>query len=326
MKRFVKGLCLIAVVALVATSCKKKEDNAIVYRGGTETFETEMAPGLDRIYIDDTYRVLFEAGDFVTLFNISDSNPSESEAAVYKVVAEGYEADFEPNQPGVEISDEIKDAKYAFYPGIGNVDVDDLANENRATFKLDIVQNYREVGGKAVIGKNALYMAAKLDNPANNYYAFRNICGVLVMKFYSPSGKAVKSIKLTDKAVTLTGDVTLKVNKVDPAQMQTLFRNYDMNDPSYVAQLNEYKNEVGYAVDHSGKELTLSFEEFGNKTLGTTAADASTFYFVLRPLALMQGFDMEITFSDNTTKTISTTRDNKIKPNTLRMFPALSVD
>ena len=60
--------------------------------------------------------------------------------------------------------------------------------------------------------------------------------------------------------------------------------------------------------------------------LGTTRNDANQFYMVLRPLALNGGFDIDITFSDNTTKTISVNKDNTIKPNTFRVFPAMNVD
>lgn len=314
------------VVALLATSCNKKDETtAKTYRGGSydERFEQENANGFEeRAYIDNVYRMTFEEGDQVMLFNVDDETPANSEAALYVTTA-GYEPVFEPYQADNTISDEMMSAKYAYYPGI-HVQTEALENENRSVFKLLPQQEYREVNGAPVVAKEALYMAAKLDNPASDYFAFRNICGVLVMKFYSPAGKTIESIKITDNAVTLTGDVTLKVNEVDPAQMMELFRNYDPSNAEYVAALNEYKNQVGYAVDQSGNELTLVCND--GVQLGTTATEANTFYFVLRPLALMNGFDMVITFNDTTTKTISTVRNNMIKPNTLRVFPALNVD
>ena len=313
------------VVALLATSCTKKEDKAMVYRGYSydAQFEVEAAnyDAPTRAYIDDTYRMMFEANDQVMLFNIDNTTPANSECALYVVEADGYQPTFAPYEAGVEISDEMMDAKYAFYPGNNVVkDMAVLANENRSVFKLLPVQQYREIGGTPVIGKEALYMAAKIDNPTETNFAFRNICGVLVMKFYSPTAKTVTSIEVTDNNVNLTGDVTLKIDKVDPAEMMDLFRNYPGNESA----INDYKDEVGYSVETSGNTMTLDCGT--GVTLGTTAADANTFYFVLRPLALLNGFDMTITFDDATTKVISTTKDNKIKPNTLRVFPALNVD
>lgn len=329
MKRFVKGLCLMGVVALLATSCNKEKTNGKVYRAMMDptepTFVTENANTEfgERIYLDEMYRVYFEADDLIMVFNIDDEDATASEAALYKVTASGNECNLEPYQAGEEVG-EMMDAKYAFYPG-NNVMLNQLSNGNRGIFKLDPVQYYREEGGNPVIAKEALYMAAKQDNAENDVFAFRNICGILVMKFYSPAGKTVKSIAVTDPSMNLCGDVTMIVPEVDPVQMTTLFRNYDPEDPTYVAELAAYKQTVGYAVDASTNTLTLNCEE-NPVTLGTTIADANTFYFVLRPLALMNGYDMVITFSDNTTKTISSVRDNMIKPNTLRVFPALSVD
>jgi len=330
MKRFVKGFCLMGVAALLATSCTKNEEtDAKVYRAMIDpqetTFVTEAADAEfgERIYIDATYRVYFEADDLIMVFNIDEENATNSEAALYKVTASGNECDLEPYQAGEEVGD-MMSAKYAFYPG-NNVMLNELSNGNRGIFKLDPIQYYREEGGVPVIAKEALYMAAKQDNAENDVFAFRNICGVLVMNFYSPAGKTVKNITVTDNSMNLCGDVTMIVPEVDPVQMTTLFRNYDPTDPTYVAELAAYKQTLGYAVDANVNTLTLDCED-DNLTLGTTAAEANTFYFVLRPLALMNGFDMTITFSDNTTKTISSTRNNMIKPNTLRVFPALSVD
>lgn len=325
MKKLVKGFCLMGVVALLATSCTKKEDKAMVYRGYSydAQFETEAAnfDAPTRAYIDNTYRMMFEANDQVMLFNIDNTTAANSEMALYQVVADGYQPEFTPYQAGVEISDEMKDAKYAFYPGNNVVkDMAVLANENRCVFKLLPTQVYRELSGTPVIPQEALYMAAKIDNANETNFAFRNICGVLVMKFYSPTAKTITSIKVTDHALHLTGDVTLKVNEVDPALMMDLFRNYPGNESA----INDYKDQVGYSVDHYGYDMTLDCGT--GVTLGTTAADADTFYFVLRPLALSNGFDMEITFSDSTTKTLTVNKDNTIKPNTLRVFPALSVD
>ena len=318
MKKLLRGICLMGVVALLATSCNKKE-TGMVYRAYSydPTFEVEAGYFDEggRAYIDDTYRVKFEAGDQVMLYNVDSENPANSEFGMYEVEADSYQ----PNLVGTGISDEMKTAKYAYYPG-ENVIVDAtlLGNENRSTFKLLTTQDY--VPGRIAAG--ALSMAAKIDNEdeTGNNFAFRNICGVLVMKFYTTTGKTIESITVTDNTHNLTGDVTLKVDEVDPGRMMELFRNYGPGNQAAVA---EYMEQVGYEVANAGNVLTLDCGT--GATLGTTAAEATTFYFVLRPLALMNGFDMVINFTDGTTKTVTTTRDNKIKPNTLRVFPALKV-
>jgi len=320
MKKLLRGICLMGVVALLATSCNKNKTQSMVYHGYSydPTFEVEAGDieEAGRAYIDDTYRVKFEQGDQVMLYNVDSETPANSEFGMYEVEADSYQPTLVA--VGTGISDEMKTAKYAFYPG-ENVTVDAtlLGNENRSKFTLATTQEYME--GR--IAPGTLYMAAKIDNEdeTGNNFAFRNICGVLVMKFYTTSGKTIEKIELTDNNRNLTGDVTLKVDEVDPGRMMELFRNYPNNE----AAVADYMEQVGYAVENAGNVLTLNC---GNgAVLGTTSAEATTFYFVLRPLALMNGFDMVITFTDHTTKTISTTRDNKIKPNTLRVFPALKV-
>jgi hypothetical protein len=322
MKKLLRGACLMGVVALLATSCNKQKTESMVYRGYSfdTKFDVEYAEGV-RAYIDTDYKVKFEAGDQVMLFNIDDENAANSECALYVVDADSYQPTFAPYQADVTISDEMKSAKYAFYPGNNVIkDLNVLANENRATFKLLPTQNYRVVDGNAVIPQEALYMAAKIDRADETNFAFRQICGVLSMKFYSPSGKTVKSIAVTDNNMSLTGNVTLKVDQVDPALMMELFRNY----PSNEVAVAEYKDQVGYSVQGSGNTITLDCGT--GVALGTTATAANNFMFVLRPLAFVNGFDMTITFSDNSTKTLNVTSNNMIKPNTFRIWPALNVD
>ena len=327
MKKLLRGVCLMGVVALLATSCKKTNTNSMVYRGYSydSQFDTELANydgDGSRAYIDATAKVMFEADDQVILFNVENADGEGSECAMYKVQADSYQPVLEP--VGVEtVSDELMAlGKYAFYPG-DNV-TPQLSNENRATFPLVSTQEYREVSGAPVIDKNSLYMAAKIDNEleAVNVFAFRNICGVLKLQFFSPSGKTVKSIAVTDRDMYLSGDVTLKIHEVDPGYMMQLFRNYGAAGNEEL--IAEYMQQVGYSVAADSKTMTIDCGT--GVQLGTSRTNANTFYMVLRPLALRNGFDIEITFSDNTTKTIAVDRDNTIKPNTFRMFPAMNVD
>ena len=316
------------VVALLATSCNKQQNNSMVYRGYSYDgqFDTEMAnydePG--RAYIDATAKVEFEQGDKVMLFNIENANGEGSEYAMYQVAASSYQPELTPVDANVTVSDELFTlGKYAFYPG-DNVGTAQMSNENRAIFPIASTQEYREVAGTPVIAHNALYMAAKIDNEleAVNVFAFRNICGVLSLKFFSPTGKTVKSIAVTDHERYLSGDVTLKIHEVDPGYMMQLFRNYGVAGNEEL--IAEYMDQVGYSVAVDSQTMTLDCG--AGIQLGTTRNDANQFYMVLRPLALNGGFDIDITFSDNTTKTISVNKDNTIKPNTFRVFPPMNVD
>lgn len=338
MKRFVKGVCLMGAVALLATSCNKNKDtNSMVYHVSMDPTETYFAQeqgvwddGVsERIYIDGNYQVNFEAGDELMLFNL-DATPANSESAVYTVQAAGTGSGITlVNLDGTGISDEIKDAKYAFYPG-ANVTTD-LSNENRATFTLATTQEYAE--GR--IAPGTLYMAAKIDKAEegqlqNDQFAMRNICGILQLQFYdsdTENPKTVSSIELTNSGeMNITGDVNLKVPAVDPGAMTVLFTNIvaEPENEEYQDAIADFKGEAGYNVTNAGKTITMTNV---NKTLGNQA-NPTSFYFVLRPLALKDGFTVTINFTDNTSKTITSTKvnTNTIKPNTFRTFAPMKAN
>lgn len=341
MKRFVKGVCLMGAVALLATSCNKNKDtNSMVYHVSMDATETYFAQeqgvwddGVsERIYIDGSYQVNFEEGDQLMLFNL-DVTPANSESAVYTVQAGGTGSGITlENLDGTGISDEIKNAKYAFYPA-ANVTTD-LSNENRATFTLTTEQEYREVGGAPVIPAGALYMAAKINKAGenqlqNDQFAMRNICGILQLQFYSTEeNKTVSSIVLENLGeMNITGDVNLKVPAVDPGAMTMLFTNIvaDPENEGYQSAIADFKDEAGYNVTNAGNTITLTNV---NKTLSTNRNDPDSFYFVLRPLALKDGFKVTINFTDNTSKTITSTKvnTNTIKPSTFRTFAAMKAN
>jgi hypothetical protein len=345
MKRFVKGICLMGMVALLATSCNKNKETSMVYKctmDPTETHFDQEAGMWDneengRVYIDATYQVTFEADDEVMLFNIDEATPANSECAMYKVINAGTTGAGAGSIANLEavsetISEDIIDAKYAFYPG-ANVNTASLTTDNRSVFTLATEQTYRENDGTPIIPAGALYMAAKIDKAGegqiqNDNFAFRNICGILELKFYSPTGKTVTSIELINNDMNICGDVTLIVPEVEPATMTSLFKTFvaDPEDAANIAEMNDYKQQVGYYVENGTNTLTLNIPN--GKQLATEKANANSFYFVLRPLALMNGFDVTLNFSEGEPKTIHSTAYNKntIKPNTFRVFTALNAD
>ena len=330
MKKIVTSICMVALVALAFTSCKKNETSqAVAFNYATEQLVYDDG-SFEKVYLDDNYKVQFEPNDLVTVFNITDATGTTSNSTLYKVNSNNLLEPYlspsitNPTTPGYY---------YTFYPGNNVVDVTNLSNENRATFRLDATQTCRvDADGKPMIPYSALYMAAK-DETAHSFnqtfFNFKNICGVLSPRFYSPSGKKVKSIAVTDNAMHLVGDVTLKVHEVDPVEMSRLFTNYS-DDAAYLQELEAYKTLVGWSVANAGSTVVLNCvdSEHGLNCvqLGQTADDATRFFIVLRPLALLQGCHIVITFDDDDTAELITTNDNRIKPNHIKNFVAINVD
>lgn len=324
MKKIVKCVCMMAVVALAFTSCKKTETTQVLAFNNTTEQLVSDEGNFEKVYLDQNSKVHFENGDKVMIFNIHSETGAGSAGVKYVVSGNGDQL----TPDGILVD---TGTYYAFYPGDNvNLASSQLSNENRAVFTLQPTQVCRIIDGKPAIPENSLYMAAKDAihiNLSETSFDFKNICGVLSCKFYSPSGKVVKSIAVTDRKFHLTGDVTMKIHEVDPGEMTTLFRNYSDSD-AYLQQLLAYENRVGYSVANTGSTVTLDCSQVagGGVQLGQTKEEATRFFIVLRPLALLNGCDIVITFDDDDTYEIHSTRDNRISPNVIRNMTAVNVD
>jgi hypothetical protein len=312
---------MLAVLALAFTSCNK-EEKTVAFQATTQQLVVEDESEA-KVYIDNASHIIFEQNDLVTLYNVTNSLGSF--CGVYRATSTGNSVSFVPTSS--EISTITDGAFYAFYPGGEGHVAPNLSNGNRCTFTIDPIQNYRTINGGLAIPHNALYMAAKAvtTDLSSTSFSMRNICGILQLKLYSPSGKTIKKIRVTDKHFGITGDVQLIITEIDPEELTTLFNQYDENNPTYMATLNEYKNRIGYNVTNVTKAMTLDLGE--GVTLGTTKNAPTEFYIVLRPLALSQGAIIEVSEDGETWSTIAdSNKNNCIRPSVIKAFKAMNVD
>lgn len=321
MKKIARTLCMIAVVALAFTSCKKQNENvqSFVFNAETEQLVNDEG-NLEKVYLNGN-SVAFEQEDKVFLFEIDSASGQGSSRGRYKLQGSTLVSD------GGYVDNQTDGNYYAFYPG-ENVSAANFEDHNKATFTLDAIQNDRRSGGLNV-PKGALYMAAKDEvhkNLSESQYNFKNICGILSLQLYNPQGLKVTSIDVVDKHFNLVGDVTLKVHAVDPVRLTTLFNNY--SNPAYAEELASYlQGELGYSVANKSNKVTLDCtkENSAGVTLGKTKATATRFYIVMRPLALMQGCDIYVHFNGGTTCHIESFNDNMIRPNVIKNISATMV-
>lgn len=324
MKRVIRCFCMIALVALAFTSCKKQEQKSALTIKTQELVEENVDENR-AYYAPGNLKVMFEEGDVVMIFNIDNEVPTHSHCAQYAAVQEGNYVRFENCGTG-EVAEDILDAYYAFYPGgANNIHTEMAGGENKCQFYVAPTQEYR--ADRVPLG--AMYMAAKVDNvehlaqtetPETAFF-FRNICGVYDMMMFDPNGPTVvKEIKITDNSFDLSGWIELIIPEVDPVEMQSLFNNYDPNNTAYMQSLAQYLNRVGYNVTEKGNTLTLTMPEEGVQ-IGTTQATCTHFYMVLRPLALTHGYTIDITFADGSTKTIDMSdRNHQVAPNVIKHY------
>lgn len=324
MKRVIRCFCMIALVALAFTSCKKQEQKSNVMIVTQQLVDENVDE--NRAYYDPTsLKIMFEEGDVVMIFNIDNEVPTHSHCAQYEALQEGNYVTMQNCGTG-EVAEDILDAYYAFYPGgRDNIRTEMAGGENKSMFYVAPTQEYRPDR----VPLEAMYMAAKVDNVAHLHetenpetaFYFRNICGVYDMMLFDPNGPTVvKEIKITDNSFDLSGWVELIIPEVDPVEMQSLFNNYDPNNTAYMQSLAQYLNRVGYNVTEQGNTLTLTMPEEGVQ-IGTTQATCTHFYMVLRPLALTHGYTIDITFADGSTKTIDRSdRNHQVAPNVIKHY------
>lgn len=316
MKKIMRGVCLMGVVALLATSCNKNKETATIqtYNEQFEVVESVYDDG-EKVYFNpNDNKSYFESGDVLSLFKITASG---SYQGLYTPAETQVDHTTWTPIAGYELPDEEGDL-YAFCPGGGDYVTGDLDNENRAIFTLPAVQHYRE----NTCPVEGFYMASKLEEGQESFF-FKNICGLLCLRLYSPNNRQVSEIEVSDKdGKHLSGDVSLKIDKVNPVTLKALYQNYNPDNASYMQSLNDYIEESGYSVSNVGG-LKLVCDS--PVQIGTTASTATCFYMTLRPLAFRKGFDLKVTCADGYVFNMSTTRNQIIGPNVVRKMSALSI-
>lgn len=313
-----------AMVALAFASCKKNENKALTFVATTE--EVVVVNDEDRAYIDPQVAntPIFEQGEQVVLYNTyEDGNATpHSYYGVYTARATGPRVLFD-YQSGPLVDHPLKEdggAFFGFYPG-QRVNNAFLAQGNYGVFDIPNVQTYREINGNAVFSERSWAMAGKRTDISDIndefYFNFRNIMGALCLKpRTNGEQKTITSIVFEDKTFHLTGDVHLKIHKIDPDEMLYLFNNYNPSNTTYLQRLNDYKTATGYFVDGNqmGKTVTLDCGE-GVVIDGT---GNKPFYIVLRPLAWYAGCVITFNFADGSKAVIDNNLSRTMAPGMIR--------
>lgn len=332
MNKIAKMMCLVAIIALVGTSCKKKEEAATV----KITFEELSVEGEDgaKSYLVGN-RVEWDASDRFVVFNVEEGN-ADFESGEYRVQgAGGSTVTLAP--VGEPVSTENHGAFYAFYPygdetgGWQFADTPD-AGHVTATFLLPPVQNYRKVGEKAAIPQNSFAAAAKDTQTANLgdvHFNMRAICGILHLRYYTlAANKRVDHITVFDKKFCTAGLVQMYIDMINPTELTQWINNYNTSS-SYLASLVEYKEQIGYYIPEwpannplLSNTVTLNCitEATPNGVLlSTNVSKPTDFYLGMRPLAAYAGMKITMYFTDGTYAVpYDNNTNNKIKPNVMK--------
>lgn len=299
MKNTLKYICMMVLVALAVTSChktKEEQPRRSTFQATTGYVESEDLD-LNKVYISSDYKIYFEEGDVVMLFNLSKEHPSQSHCATYETVGEGDTVAFQNCNWGQVAEDPLDGGYFAYYSGnfisgdgIEHYVITELSEgENRCKFFLSPTQTYRE----DMVSRNALPLVASVDSVqlSDANFTFKSPCGILSLKPYEANPRSVTQIEIVDDSLNISGWVELIVDEFNYKEME---RAFNIGDSSWEA----WKTKVGYQLTgpNMGNSVTLNINS--PVQLGSSSASTSVFNIVLPPLALSFGGHIIFTFSD----------------------------
>ena len=314
MKKVIRCMGMVALLALAFTSCKKQEEQTS-FKATVADFFTEE--GEDRAYIDNLGKIHFEVGDRLMIFNISVDSAEMSHCATYKCIEDGNIVEFVNSGMGT-VGVALDGGYYAYYPstlvadgddGFGGFVSDRVITElefgqNKSKFYVAPEQTIRkDANGNTIISRKDFYLASHKSHDAAPNLAVANfvmtpVCGIWKLQPYDnrETPRTVTKIEI-ETPHALSGWVEVIVPEIDSAEMIGLFNRFAANPTAVAGELAAYKTRIGYNVTEAGYKLTVNMPE-GGIQLGKTRATTPTFPIVLRPLALTYGATITFTFTD----------------------------
>ena len=310
MKKVARILGLACMVGMIVfTSCKKKDEKAMTISVSTPEFTVVDD---DRAYIKPNYSFMWEQDDVIKVYNL-DATPANSLSRIFhNVSGAGPRANFQGPTVGAARSEGYR----FFYPEVMAMGDDDLLKtNNHELFEVAPTQNYGiyETEGtnphhRMIVDPACMPMAvrpAKLTSSTN----MKHIFGVARIGLTADEGvnKTVNKVEIYDNAFDLNGRVELYLPAVNMTTLQSLLDEYKAGDANFAADYADYVlGDLEWTPYNDGdNKMTLLCTYPGAEGVTLTDADASWFYFMLRPLALSHGFTVKVYFTDNSVLNIN---------------------
>ena len=301
-KKIFYGICMMGLVALVATSCKKKEESANSFSATHGAFEAVSIDD-DRAYLDpETKLTIWDEEDQIKVFNFE-----KGREAIFQVENAGANTCRFVNQ-GEDIG--YASGYYAFYPAEMAADTFDGVYQKFVLDPVQYVRSFSDDGYSYGMQTVSIPQAAYTTYQENHYY-FKIIFGIarFNMTCAPKDGKTryVQKIVVRDNHFNLCGEVTLKPNKIDQGKLSELMTYLKAaNDEQYAIKWNEYVlshegDGLGYSARGGGKELIYDFTSLNNlgHGVGLNNVDVRSMMVGLRPGALAYGFYLDVYVYDN---------------------------
>lgn len=291
-------VCALGAMFLTVSSCKKQNDQT-TFNLGISEWQSEDD---ERMYIDfQTHKPKWNGMDEVMVYNLDFEDGENSVFDVYRTNAA---AEGQDRASFVGSVGPVKDGYFTFYPAqiTGSYDGDAMNVDNRESFHVDPVQHLTifKKGNNWLNTIDPLGFAVA-HNPTNlTTFDFRHIFGMLRLAFRGEENWVIDHVEIIDNRHNLSGDISLKLPRVDTEELTTLI-NYLKN-----SQLEEFANLYqSYAIEDLGFEVTQNQYLGRMLTLDCSShPEQCTFqdgfardmYLGIRPGALTDGFKLKVYF------------------------------
>ena len=299
--------CMVGALAF-ATSCnKEKETNSTISVGIPQM--TEVVVEGDRAYIDEDYAFMWHGDDEIMVYNLA-ADPTQSVMSVFHNQAGAGNASPLATFQGEDVGGPKEYEYRYFYPvSMVSQDMAELRDENRQTFTVSPDQYYMMYEGAdpiSMVDPEAMPMSINTDN-LHKYAQLKQMFGIARFIFKAKRNNIinVETIAITDNFWNLTGDLSVKLHAVDTIELNQLWDEYagDPTSGAYAAHFLSYAiGELGYSPNPTGKTITMHcmHPDYDDPTISVGQAIGQTpnltmFNFILRPLALSEGFTLTIT-------------------------------
>lgn len=298
--------CMIGLLAFT-TSCKKDQETNSSVRLGVPQLSEGF--GADRAYIDEEWMFMWHGGDQIMVYNLAEDATQSVMSVFHNTNPVGVEtkwATFQGEDVGAP-----KDYYYRYFYPIGMVSQNpaELREENRQTFTVSPDQNYYlfdECEPLCRVDPEAMPMAINTDD-LHKDAVLEHMFGIahFMVQARRNNHITIESVTLHDNFWNLTGELTVKLHEVDTAQLNQLWNEYagDVTADPFASHFMNYAVlTMGYDPNPTGKEITLHMmHPDENNPLETVGVEVGTgnawteFNFILRPLALSEGFTITLT-------------------------------
>lgn len=301
-KKIIFGVCMLGLVAMMATSCKKNEETTQSFPFQEDPMEMDDMNNDGRFYYDPSIRnFIWEVTDYIKVYNANTN-----QTAQYRVTSTTGTT-FTMTGPNIGISS--TDNAYAFFPyemAATPFDTADLRqvfkvgnNHNEETGEFNNVFQAKNLNGKYTIC-DAMFPKAAKKGSINGGFYFKNFFGaakIFIEGRENPNGANVKivGLRIEDNAFKLWGTVSLRpfeLSNNGDFRLKEIMRAYihDNVDFEDNAGWSWVIGDLGYCGSNDGDNtLELVFDEAGQPEITN---DAVVCYFGLRPGALGKGFKL----------------------------------